>query len=284
MKHLSSLTDLIDQADAFFLDMYGTIWNGTGFYESVPELFLTLKQAGKKIYILSNATALSSVLIQQAAQKGLVKGIHFDDFISSGDVFHAHLRTGFFERVTQKSDYRFYVLGRPNTALFKSCLMHQTTAIPRADILYISGLETTNGLPLSLEPFLKEAREALTQEIPAVCANPDYMALHGDTAYVTGGALGKWYEEAGGRVYWFGKPYPVLFDYAFQKTRAIPARSVMVGDTLRTDIKGGREAGMQTVLITAIGVTAYEAARGVSMERQKAMVGVEPDYDLPMIK
>jgi putative hydrolase of the HAD superfamily len=43
------------------------------------------------------------------------------------------------------------------------------------------------------------------------------------------------------------KPKKEIFDYAFQKTGAAPAESIMIGDTIDVDILGGMNAGIDQV-------------------------------------
>lgn len=48
------------------------------------------------------------------------------------------------------------------------------------------------------------------------------------------------------------KPKKEIFDYAFMKTRALPHKSVMLGDSLEVDILGGINAGMAQVHVNHI--------------------------------
>lgn len=43
------------------------------------------------------------------------------------------------------------------------------------------------------------------------------------------------------------KPHKEIFDYAFQKTGALPAESIMIGDTIDVDILGAINAGIDQV-------------------------------------
>ena len=43
------------------------------------------------------------------------------------------------------------------------------------------------------------------------------------------------------------KPHKEIFDYAFQKTGALPAESIMIGDTIEVDILGAVNAGIDQV-------------------------------------
>lgn len=45
------------------------------------------------------------------------------------------------------------------------------------------------------------------------------------------------------------KPNKEIFDYAFQKTGAIPTSSIMIGDTPEVDIQGAINAGMDQVFV-----------------------------------
>ncbi len=51
------------------------------------------------------------------------------------------------------------------------------------------------------------------------------------------------------------KPNKEIFDYAFNKTGAVAATSIMLGDTLDVDIQGAINAGMDQVFVNHLGVT-----------------------------
>ncbi len=48
------------------------------------------------------------------------------------------------------------------------------------------------------------------------------------------------------------KPNKEIFDYAFQKTNANPAKSIMVGDTIDVDIAGAKNAGIDQVYVNHV--------------------------------
>lgn len=50
------------------------------------------------------------------------------------------------------------------------------------------------------------------------------------------------------------KPNKEIFEYAFQKTNANPARSIMIGDTIEVDIQGAINAGIDQVFVNYAGV------------------------------
>lgn len=51
------------------------------------------------------------------------------------------------------------------------------------------------------------------------------------------------------------KPNKEIFEYAFQKTKADPASSIMIGDTLDVDIQGAINAGIDQVFVNHTGIS-----------------------------
>jgi putative hydrolase of the HAD superfamily len=52
------------------------------------------------------------------------------------------------------------------------------------------------------------------------------------------------------------KPNKEIFDYAFQKTNALPEHSIMIGDSLEVDIQGAMNAGMDQVYVNHLNIAA----------------------------
>ncbi len=53
------------------------------------------------------------------------------------------------------------------------------------------------------------------------------------------------------------KPHKEIFEYAFQKTKALPEESIMLGDTLDVDIQGAINAGIDQVFVNHHQVKAH---------------------------
>ncbi|HXB93495.1 MAG TPA: YjjG family noncanonical pyrimidine nucleotidase [Puia sp.] len=50
------------------------------------------------------------------------------------------------------------------------------------------------------------------------------------------------------------KPHREIFEYAFQKTGAAPAESIMLGDSIEVDIRGAINAGIDQVYVNHLGI------------------------------
>ena len=72
----------------------------------------------------------------------------------------------------------------------------------------------------------------------------------------------------------FGKPFPNIFDLAYQRVGPIDkGRVVMVGDSLHTDILGAQAVGIASVLVTQYGLFA-----GRDFRSAVANTGVAPEF------
>lgn len=274
---IEGLKDIADQFEAFFCDMYGLLWDGSHFYPGILKTLEKLKEQGKKIYILSNVTALREKFIPEKAAKGLIYQKHYDEVITSGDVCAAAIQEGLFEKITGNSAYKVAVIGKENKEMFAPITAHQTTNIQEADVIYLSGVQIDKPYETidHLVPFLNDA---LKRNLPAICANPDLTFMSGNKQLPTQGSLARWYETRGGYVYYFGKPYYNIYEYAFHLTGADSSRSLMAGDTLETDILGGQNAQMKTLLVTQTGLTSYHLNLGESLESQFKKAKTAPDF------
>lgn len=282
--YLKTGLDFPSEYTNLFFDLWGVLWDGNQFYPYVLDTLKELKAVGKHIYILSNSTELSAYSIPQKEKKGLILGVHYDDYITSGDACRFMIQEGLFEQLTSLKKPACYTVGRSNPALFKGASIRSVKDVSRADIIYLSGLDLNGVAVTTIDPFIPFMREALEKKLPAVCANPDYTYMKGDVSFPANGALGKWYEENGGHVCWIGKPYANIYRYVFQRTKANPQISLMIGDTLRTDIEGGKNAGMKTVLVTHTGVVSRLLKKGEKIADLLAEHHMgNPDYILEVV-
>ena len=272
-QKINDFSDLFNQIDTFFLDMYGVLWNGTDFYENALNTLEKLKQFNKKICIISNMTTVHTVFCASKAPKGLIQGVHFDQVVTSGDICKAAINNHLFESLSHQNDFHYYVLGENNPALFESIAPHETKEISKADVVYFSGLGSQ-----SFESFLPELKTALQKKLPAVCANPDVFFMQNNQKLPAQGLFADYYQKHGGKVTFFGKPYPLIFETALLKMKADKNKTLMAGDMLTTDIQGAVNAGLKSVLITGTGVTAEALKNGETLDNILNRAKIYPSF------
>ncbi|KAG2230849.1 HAD-like domain-containing protein [Thamnidium elegans] len=148
--------------------------------------------------------------------------------------------------------------------------------------------------------------KCLQNKIPIICANPDVFAPNGldeegnTKLLICPGYVGKMYEEMGGQVLYFGKPFKSIYDYLIenkakssikQGDQEPSKRIVCVGDNVATDIKGATEAGLDVVMILG-GVHWEELKDAKDDEELKSRVrklckefgSQEPTYLMKLLK
>jgi HAD superfamily hydrolase (TIGR01459 family) len=216
--------------------------------------------------LLSNAPRRSDDVVERITRIGVPAGL-YHHVLSSGEEVWQHLH---------RRDDPFYA------ALGRRCLHIGS----ERDMLIRDGLELEfvdtaeqaefilNTGPADwddrIEDYAPLLRRALARTLPMVCANPDLVVMHGDRLALCAGALAQWYEEAGGRVRWHGKPFRSVYDTCLELLGIVDrTRILAVGDSLRTDIAGATGAGLVSVLI----------AGGIHAEEFGAIGNQPPDLE-----
>lgn len=278
-----NILDLKDNFDLFIFDIYGVLWDGRQVIDGAPEILSALKKAGKKIIILSNGTLLHQALVKSNEKKGFFEGVHYDKIVSSGEVLHHFV-------MKDERRLRFYQFGRRSEDMFAGTNYQELERPEAADFVYTGIPQIWDGSVwrdcLDLKPFEDQLKYLIEIGKVLVCANPDLKAFENqyDEPVVRQGSVAEFYENNGGKVWYIGKPQPNVYEYALDGETATPERSLMIGDTLRTDIAGGIKMGMKT-LLTLSGIS-YQDMKDAGLDDINTYVrqqGIVPDYIFPSI-
>ena len=80
-----------------------------------------------------------------------------------------------------------------------------------------------------------------------ICTNPDLVVDRGNIREYCAGTVARIFQEIGGTVDYFGKPYPLVYNQAAD----IKNKKVLcIGDNLNTDIKGANIQNFNSMLIS----------------------------------
>ena len=80
-----------------------------------------------------------------------------------------------------------------------------------------------------------------------VCTNPDLIVDRGDKRELCAGSVAMVFEKMGGKVVYFGKPYPEVYNLSINNKGK---KILSVGDNLNTDIKGANLLNYDSLLIS----------------------------------
>lgn len=278
MKQLSSLLDIIDQYDGFLLDLWGVIHDGQSLYPGVRQTFARLKEQNKQVILLSNAPRRAARAQETLASLGIAHTM-YDHVITSGEAVYGYLN--------QARDFgtNYYYIG------------------PDKDLDILDGLKrySRSGLATSqfilnvgffrdedpLSDYEKTLQSARMLGLPMICANPDRIVVRRNGEVLPcAGLLAERYEELGGKVLWFGKPYREVYHLCLKRfVELTPERILAVGDSLHTDILGANQTGIASALVTG-GILKEKLVTKTGINEAALMeliteTGARPDYLVP---
>ncbi|WP_421708692.1 TIGR01459 family HAD-type hydrolase [Algihabitans sp.] len=249
-RQAGTLGDVADDFDVFILDAFGVLNIGGRAIPGAVKRVAELRAAGKRLFVLTNAASYPR---SAALAKYHKLGFDFaaEEVVSSRDVAASAL--------LDVSDIELWGVARgpdPDLSDLQAkvgTLETDRTLFRNADgFLLLSSASWT--------PPLQEALVAALSERPRplLVGNPDLVAPR-----ETGLTLepGWWAHEAADRTgvvpEFYGKPFTNAFEAIRGRCPDIERlRVAMVGDTLHTDILGGRAAGFASILIADHGLFA----------------------------
>ena len=232
---MTSLDDLPLSYSTVLCDLWGCVHDGHRLLPGVVDRLQRWQAEGRQVLFVTNAPRSPAAIQQQLDALGLPPGLH-QGIVTAGETGAAGL------------------VGRPVGFLGTSEDFADLTE--RGLVLIASGYDElacaglVDGRPqvLDYEADLAAWREA---DVLMHCLNPDRIVHHMGETVVCAGALADRYEAMGGRVAWYGKPYPAIYDAALRLAGDPPHESVIaVGDGLVTDVLGAARASIACVFVT----------------------------------
>lgn len=238
---LQGLSAVADRYDAFILDQWGVLHNGTAVYPGVMEALAAMRSAGKKICLLTNSGRRASFNRARLAEMGFTDE-QFDGIVTSGEAAWLGLKLRQDERLHGLGK-RALLITRGNDLEVCDDLGLDLTSDPaNADFVYLTGVDSPPKTLADYEPLI---RHAASLGLPMICSNPDRVAVSGEGLHTAPGALAAAYEQMGGTVWYFGKPNRPIYEACLMVLAGIdPSRILCVGDSLEHDIAGARGMGL----------------------------------------
>ena len=246
----NDLNFMIDSCEGLILDIWGVLWDGITVYPEVLETLLEIRKKNIPIILLSNAPRKSEIVAKKLANIGIKPNL-YDKIISSGDVCKSELITN----TNLVPGVKYYFIGlKEDNDLLDSTKFEESLSPKNSDFILITGPRDFND---NLELYTTELKECLNNKLPMICANPDKIVVRQTGKKIfCAGAIAEVYQNLGGDVIQFGKPYKNVFSEALKHLKLlspnINLKNVsVIGDGLETDILGGNSIGINTILITS---------------------------------
>jgi HAD superfamily hydrolase (TIGR01459 family) len=280
MDKMTGFGPILDQADAFLLDQFGTLHDGVTLYPGVAEGMSALRDAGKRLIILSNSGKRSAPNIARLTAIGLPPA-RYDGFLSSGEVAWQLLAEAGHPALAGAR--RCLILARGGEAEALAGLdLERTEEAATADLVLLLGSEADR---IGLDAYRERLAPAARRGIPCLCGNPDReMVMANGGLAPAAGRIAELYAEMGGPVIWIGKPGAAIYHAAFAMLRPMLGGAVdhsrvwAVGDSIEHDVAGAAAQGCRSVLV----MTGIMAGRSdAALAEEVARWGAAPDAVIP---
>lgn len=269
---LDGIGQVVDRYDAFLIDQFGVLHEGTRPYTGAVETLARLKAAGKKVLLLSNSGKRSASNEDRLVRLGFERK-SWDHFLSSGEVAWGLLQEDLQEGVMLRC---LLITRDDDGSAIEGLPLTVTGSGEDAEIILLSGSE---GDRYDIEHYRDLLLPAAARNVRCICTNPDKIMLTPAGPRFGAGRIAELYEDLGGTVTWIGKPFPHIYRAALERLgNPAPTRVLCIGDSIEHDIAGGRQAGLDTALVaTGILETMPAAERELLFKHH----GATPDFLLP---
>lgn len=273
-RDIEDCAPLMESADAFLIDQFGTIHDGEAPYPGAIEALKALRAKGKRVVLLSNSGRRAKTSERRLAALGFTRDC-YDASLSSGEIGWRALRADPPQPLRQSC--RVLLFARSRSLDILEGFAVETTEDPAAaDLVMIAGSEADRH---GYAALWRRLQPCAARAVPAVCTNPDRIMIVGGALYPGAGQLAKDYHDAGGPVRWYGKPYADIYDAARELLPGIPRQRIFaVGDSIENDIAGAVGMGCRSVLVRT-GILA--AASKEDLESEMIRCAAWPDAILP---
>ena len=234
---IKGLSEIYHKYDAFLIDLWGVVHNGIQLYPEAIKVLENLNKLSKKFVLLSNAPRPSKnvekFLLNLKMDKIFAKNV-----FTSGEVALKSLEKKIYGE-------KFYHLGPKRDNDLSKGFEKNKKSLEESDFILCTGfLEDLEDKEDSLD-FYKDLLKKHLQ-LKMICTNPDLVVYHGSKKEYCAGTLAAVFEKLGGKVVYFGKPYPEIYNLCIKKNET----TLAIGDNIRTDIKGANNMKFDSLFIT----------------------------------
>lgn len=264
-EQVADLSAVFGRYDAFVLDAFGVLNVGETAIAGAVERVAQMRAAGKRVVVLTNGASYPR---DTALAKYARLGFDFTaaEVVASRDLAAGVLaeRDGLWAAITAPGGTFADLPGRVEALDADAALLKHADGF-----LFLGSEGWTPDRQAALEAALR------ARPRPVIVANPDIVAPREDGLTLEPGHFAHDLPGHDGPLApaFYGKPFAGAFEAALARLGEVPRERVaMVGDTLHTDVLGGRAAGLGTVLIAAHGLF-----RGLDPAPYIARSGIMPD-------
>ena len=234
---MSFLDGLDPKYRLILCDVWGVVHNGVELYPGARERLRQWRDEGRCVILLTNAPRTQEAVEHQLLRIGLPRDC-WDAIATSGEAG--------IEALNAVGD----PVGFIGTASDREVLEGRGVRIADDDNfreLACTGIREGEPDP---QQYVAELELLADRDVHMHCLNPDRIVVRGGATEACAGAIADIFQMLGGRVTWYGKPFPAIYEHALHRAGNPPKDEVLaVGDGLQTDVLGAARMGFDTVFV-----------------------------------
>lgn len=238
--------------DAVLSDVWGVIHNGVASFPEACDALARFRAGGGRVVLITNAPRPGAVVVK-LLDRLAVPHEAYDAIVSSGDVTRAVM-------AGRPGKSVLHIGPERDLPIFDGLGLH-FVSLEQADYVVCTGLSHDEvETPENYRELLGRMR---ARGLFMLCGNPDLVVERGERLVYCAGAIADLYGEMGGEVLYAGKPYRPIYDQALDQVADLDGRRpaldrvLAIGDSVRTDLKGAADLGVDCLFVTA-GIHAEE--------------------------
>ena len=277
---LDGMKEVADRYDGYIFDLWGVVHNGVEALPGAIDVMQKLRANGSRVAFLSNAPRRNIAVANQLSDFSILPD-QYDVIMSSGEEDWRHL----FERTdpwySDLGHKCLHIGAERDRGMFEDLDLVITEDPTDAEFVLNTGTFADGD---SIDSYESLLRDIIARRLPMICANPDLVVMRGDKEQICAGTLAERFEILGGTVRWHGKPDPSVYIACLARLEMENSnRTLMIGDSFRTDICGANHAGIDSLFVAG-GIHATDLFKTdgspdlLKVEEASRVAAARPDY------
>ena len=230
------LCSIVDNYQLFYVDLWGVVHNGVSLHKEAINALKEIKKKGKEYILLTKGQKQNSEVKTFLKKMGREKK-KINNVLKFGEASLSYLKKNLIDK-------KFFHVGPPRDIdLFKDFKELKSNQIENSEYIICTGLfeEHEEDLKFYKELFEKNLKKKM------ICTNPDLIVDRGNKRELCAGSIATIFEKMGGKVVYFGKPYPEVYNQSVDNKGK---KILSIGDNLNTDIKGANLLNYDSLIIS----------------------------------
>jgi HAD superfamily hydrolase (TIGR01459 family) len=253
MKSITHLADLKDDYSVFVFPIYGILHDRKNVNKEAYHILEELHELGKTVVIFTNVPHRRQRVISELVSMGISPPL-YQHVITAGEETWQHLKDQHDPFHAALGERCYLISSTEDLDILEGLPCHRASSLEQADYILVMGTDEWHP---SLQDYQETLEQALALHLPMVCGDPDRYVRYNGERMVRAGAIAEQYEKMGAPVYFHGKPFRKFYATLLKEVAPIEKnRILMIGDSLKTDVKGAINNGLDSLLF--LDLTSYD--------------------------